>query len=390
MLKDFDFNGPIIDWLNDYAPHGIVTTDTSFVVRGWNRWLEQNTGRCAEDAVGLSLFEIFPDLAQRGLDQLYRNALDGQVTVLAHRFHRYLMKLPARPEHGLSEMQQSARIAPLISGDKIVGTITSIDDVSERVVREGELMKAREEADDANRAKDKFLAVLSHDLRTPLTAILGWARVFRDGPANEKIIRKGAEVIERNAAVQLQLIEQILDISRISTAKLELDLAPIEVRDLVNAALETLEPMAQAKDIRLVRLVPHDRRIAMLDSKRFQQIVWNLVSNALKFTPAGGTVSACLEYMDSCFELRLVDTGKGISEENLFNIFQPLWQAEGSGNQGGLGLGLAIVKNLVELHGGRICAESAGIGQGATFILDIPWSAPANVAARHSVPALRP
>src|SRR5262245_45231546 len=284
MLKDFDFNGPIIDWLNDYAPQGIVTTDTSFVVRGWNRWLEQNTGLTSEDAVGLSLFEIFPDLVQRGLDQLYRNALDGQVTILAHRFHRYLVKLPARPEQGLAEMQQSARIAPLISGDKIVGTITSIDDVSERVVREGELMKAREEADSANQAKDKFLAVLSHDLRTPLTAILGWARVFQEHPESEKMIRKGAEVIERNATVQLQLIEQILDLSRISAAKLELELEPVEVCDLVKDALESVEPMAQAKDIKLERVMPRNSRIALLDSKRFQQIVWNLVSNALKFT----------------------------------------------------------------------------------------------------------
>src|SRR4029077_2074590 len=123
-------------------------------------------------------------------------------------------------------MQQSARIAPLVSGGEIVGTITSIDDVSERVVRESELMKAREEADNANDATDKFLAVLSHDLRTPLTAILGWARVFRDHPESEKMIKKGAEVIERNASVQLQLIEKILDLSRFSAAKLELDLEP--------------------------------------------------------------------------------------------------------------------------------------------------------------------
>jgi PAS domain S-box-containing protein len=381
MLKDFDFNGPIIDWLNDYAPLGIVTTDTAFIVRGWNRWLEQNTGVSADDAVGLSLFAIFPDLVQRGLDQVYRNALEGNVTVLAQRFHRYLVKLPVRPEYGLSEMQQSARIAPLVSGGEIVGTITSIDDVSERVVREHELVKAREEADHANQAKDRFLAVLSHDLRTPLTAILGWARIFLKHPEAEKMMQKGAEAIERSAAVQLELIEQILDLSRISAGKLELDLEPVEVSDLVNAALETLEPMVQAKGIKLERVMPRDSRTTVLDSKRFQQIVWNLVSNSLKFTPAGGSISASLKYLDGGFQFAIADSGKGITPENLPRIFEPLWQAESSTGHGGLGLGLAIVKNIVELHGGRILAESPGIGRGATFTVEIPWSVPANAAA---------
>src|SRR5882672_2447250 len=123
MLKDFNFNGPIIDWLNDYAPQGIVITDTAFIIRGWNRWLEQNTGRSAEASVGVSLFEIFPDLVQRGMDRLYHEALNGHVTVLAHRFHRYLVKLPSKREYDLAEMQQTARVAPLVHDGKVVGTI---------------------------------------------------------------------------------------------------------------------------------------------------------------------------------------------------------------------------------------------------------------------------
>jgi len=386
MLKNFDFNGPIIDWLNDYAPQGIVTTDTALIIRGWNRWLEQATGRSADVVVDRPLFEVFPDLVERGLDRMYRNALDGQVTVLAHRFHRYLVRLPARPEYNLSEMQQSARIAPLVSEGKVVGTITAIDDVSERVVRESELVAAREEADKANAAKDRFLAVLSHDLRTPLTSILGWARIFRSQP-DEEAIRKGAEVIERNVGVQLQLIEELLDVFRISAAKLELDLAPIDVRETLGSALETLEPMASAKGVRLDRGIPDEGRMAVLDSKRFQQIVWNLLSNSLKFTPEGGSVGVTLAYTDHCFHLTIADTGKGISPDNLPHLFEPLWQAEGSGGHGGLGLGLAIVRNLVELHGGSIRAESSGPGQGSRFVVEMPWLGPQSGHCRPALPS---
>src|SRR5262249_7292016 len=156
-------------------------------------------------------------------------------------------------------------------------------------------------------------------------------------------------------------------------AKLELDLEPVEVRDMVNSALETLEPIAQANGIKFERMMPPDSRTAILDAKRFQQIVWNLVSNSLKFTPQGGRVSASLRYTDSHFQLRIADTGKGIEAEALPHIFDPMWQADSSSGHGGLGLGLAIVNNLVELHGGLIHAESAGAGKGATFILDMPW-----------------
>src|SRR5262249_34727187 len=194
----------------------------------------------------------------------------------------------------------------------VIGTITAIHDVSERVVRENELMAAREQADSANKAKDRFLAVLSHDLRTPLTAILGWARIFRDRPGDEKIVRRGTDIIERNAAIQLQLIEELLDMAGSADEKLELNLEAVEVRQIVNDALETLELAAIAKGITLLRSLPNEPQMAKLDPKRCQQIIWNLVSNSLKFTPQGGCVTATLKYESDGFELRIVDTGKGI------------------------------------------------------------------------------
>src|SRR6267142_524547 len=265
MSGNLDFDSAIVHWLTDYAPQGILVTDTSFIIRGWNRWLEQNTGRTAQATLGRSLFEIFPDLMERELDRFYQKALEGQITVLAHRFHGCLIKLPARPEYGLPEMQQSARIAPLVRDGQVVGTITAVEDVSERVVHENQLIAAREAADKANETKDRFLAVLSHDLRTPLTAILGWARVLRDRPQDEQIVRKSAEVIERNVAIQLELIEEILDISRISAAKLKLNIERVNVRETTIMTLETFEPIAAAKGVRIDRGLPDEERTAALD-----------------------------------------------------------------------------------------------------------------------------
>src|SRR2546425_1933217 len=376
MSWNLDFDSAIVHWLNDYAPQGILVTDRSFIIRGWNRWLEQNTGRTAAATLGRSLFEMFPDLVERELDRFYQKALEGQATVLAHRFHRYLITLGARPEYGLTEMQQSARIAPLVREGQVVGTITAIEDVSERVVHENELIGAREAADKANETKDRFLAVLSHDLRTPLSAILGWARILRDRAQDEEIVHKSAEVIERNVVIQLELIEEILDLSRIGAAKLELNIEPVNVREATIVTLETFEPIAASKGVRIDRALPDEERTAALDSRRFQQIIWNLVSNELKFTAAGGSVRTTLTYREEGFQLIIADTGKGISAENLPHVFELLWQAEAGVRQGGLGLGLAIVKDLVELHGGSVRAESPGPGRGAMFIVDMHWTGP--------------
>jgi signal transduction histidine kinase len=378
MLKDSQFDGPIVDWLDAYALRGYMTTDTSLAIRGWNRWLEAKSGIRAQAILGQPLFEVFPDLVARQLDRCFKDALNGQVSVLAHRFHKYLLKFPASTEHKLSEMQQSAYISPLIRDGQVIGTMSVIDDVTERVIRENELLAAREQANKANAAKDRFIAVLSHDLRTPLTATLGWTHVLRDRIRDERVLRRGLEVIDRNASVQLELIEKLLDISRIDSAKLQLEIQPVEISEAIRATLETLEPVAQSKGVRIeCGIMLDQRRRAALDPKRFQQIIWNLISNALKFTPKGGAVRVDVEDFIDGFQLSVADTGKGISAESMPHLFEPLWQADGGITQGGLGLGLAIVKNLVELHGGSIRAESAGLGQGAVFFVRMLWSGPA-------------
>jgi len=382
MLKNPQFDASIVRWLDQYAPRGYFTTDASLIIRGWNRWFENKSGLTAQCVVGRPLFEVFPELLSRQLDRLYQDALSGQVVVLAHRFHKYLIKLPVHPEFGFAEMQQAASIGPLVQDGEVIGTITVIEDVSERVGHENELLAAREEADKANAAKDRFITVLSHDLRTPLTAILGWARVLAERSAEPLITKKGAEVIERNVAIQLGLIEQVLDVSRMNSAKLELEIENVNVREAVGTALDSIEPMAQTKGIRIDRDLIEEPRTAALDSKRFQQVIWNLISNSLKFTPRGGCVRVSLEYDSHDFRLTVADTGKGITADSLPHLFKPLWQAEGSGGHGGLGLGLSIVRTLVELHGGSIGAESPGPGLGAIFTVRMPWAGPQALVER--------
>jgi len=380
-MSDFsNLNSALADWLRESAPQGILTTDAYFIIRGWNRWMEHHSGRTATSVIGLNLFDAFPELIESSFDRFYRDALNGQTTLLAHRFHKYFIRMPAKPEYLLSEMQQTARISPLTAGKKVIGTITSIEDVSERVVRERELDGARQEAEQANRAKDRFLAMLSHDLRTPLTAILGWTKILRDNSPPEEMREKALERIRRNAELQLQLIEQMVDVSRIAAGKFQLQTETIDVKDAIELALDAVQQVAEEKGVRLQRVLPAERRITVADPKRLQQVVWNLLSNAIKFTPKGGCVSITLSYEDDWFQLSISDTGIGISPEHIDSVFKPLWQADDC-QHGGLGLGLAIVQEVVMLHGGSIHVHSGGLGNGTTFVLKMPWAAKSLVSS---------
>lgn len=234
--------------------------------------------------------------------------------------------------------------------------------------------RARAEAEAANRIKDEFLATLSHELRTPLTSVLGWACLLRGSALDDALLEKGLQAIERNAKVQAQLIDDLLDVSRIISGKLHLDVRPIAIASVVEAAISVVRPAADAKSIRLtVRHEPAMRAISG-DSARLQQIVWNLLSNAVKFTPEGGRIELLLEQIDSHARLTVSDTGQGISPEFLPRVFDRFRQADSSTTRdyGGLGLGLAIVRHLVELHGGTVRAESRGEGQGAKFRVTFP------------------
>ena len=233
---------------------------------------------------------------------------------------------------------------------------------------------ARAEADTANSIKDEFLAMVSHELRTPLTSILGWSQLLASGNLNEPESKRALETILRNARAQKEIIDDLLDISRIITGKLRLDVSSVEMNRVIEGVVEGVRPAADARNIQLQTEIDPRTGPISGDPERLQQIIWNLLSNAIKFTPEGGRVEVRLERSDSHVEITISDTGQGIGPELLLHVFDRFRQFDSSSRRrhGGLGLGLSIVRQLVELHGGTVTAESPGAGAGTTFKVILP------------------
>ena len=233
---------------------------------------------------------------------------------------------------------------------------------------------ARAEAETANRMKDEFLATVSHELRTPLNAIIGWSHLIRSGSLDQATLGRAVETIDRNAKSQAQLIEDILDVSRMITGKLRLNNEPVDIASVINAAIDSVQLAVDSKNLQLEVTLDPSARHTLGDSSRLQQIVWNLLANAIKFTPSGGRIEVKVEHAGDDLQIRVSDTGQGISPGFLPFIFDRFRQADGTITRahGGLGLGLAIVRHLVELHGGTIRGDSAGERKGSTFTIRLP------------------
>jgi signal transduction histidine kinase/ActR/RegA family two-component response regulator len=284
----------------------------------------------------------------------------------------------------------SVMIVPLAAQGRAFGAITFVtaesgrrygaedlafaEDLARRASLAVENARLYRQAQEANRIKDEFLATLSHELRTPLTAILGWASMLAEGGLDAGATARAVAAIGRNARAQKQIVEDVLDVSRIITGKLRLEMRPVELRALVQDAVESVRPAAEAKGVYLSTLLAPEVGEVTADPDRLQQVMWNLLSNAVKFTPEGGRVEVELRRAGAHTALRVGDTGQGIEPGFLPHVFDRFRQADmGTTRQhGGLGLGLAIVRHLVELHGGEVSAESAGRGHGSTFTLRLP------------------
>lgn len=299
----------------------------------------------------------------------------------------------------LVERWVSSRGLGIVENGRTVRFVGAMLDVTtkkrvevERVELLARERRARAAAETASRAKDEFLATVSHELRNPLNAILGWSRVLvEERDIDGDRLKKGLEVILRNAKAQVQLVEDILEVSRIVTGKLRLTTNIVDVPTLVEAAIETVRAAAQARRVQLASTIEPSVGTIIADEDRVQQILWNLLSNAVKFTPAGGTVHVTAAKRGDSVELVVSDTGEGIDADFLPYVFERFWQFDGSTTRkhGGLGLGLAIVRHLAELHGGTVRAESAGRGQGATFTVMLPLC-PATSESKQAEPASQP
>jgi PAS domain S-box-containing protein len=305
-----------------------------------------------------------------------------------------LLALVARDSEHLRILRElglrSAMVVPLAAQGRAIGAITLVsaesgrrysradlpfvEDLAHRAALAIENARLYREAQEVNRLKDEFLATLSHELRTPLTAVLGWTRLLGTGQLDEATARRAMDTIERNAQSQVQLIDDILDVSRIIRGKLRLNVRAVELAPVIESAVDSVRPAAEAKGIRLHVVLDRQAGPVSGDPDRLQQVVWNLLSNAIKFTPKDGRVQVLLARADSQLEITISDTGQGIAPEFLPYVFDRFRQADPTTTRahGGLGLGLAIVRHLVELHGGQVRAESAGAGRGATFRVVLP------------------
>ena len=264
-------------------------------------------------------------------------------------------------------------------------------ELADRAVERDELLEAeraaRVEAERANSLKDEFLATVSHELRTPLTAILGWTAMLSEH-AQDPELRHGLDVINRNARAQRQLIEDLLDMSRIMSGKLRIEPKPVLLGEVVRSAIETVMPAAEARGVALVSELDAGEQTIRADAERLEQIIWNLLSNAVKFTPAGGRVSVRAFACGGEATISVTDTGRGMRPEFIPHVFERFRQEDGATTRkaGGLGLGLAIVKRLVELHGGTISASSQGLGKGSVFTVRLPMRSPRPPSQRGQQP----
>jgi PAS domain S-box-containing protein len=360
----------------------VLATDAAGNVQFINSVTARLTGWSAEEAAGRPIGEVFHIVNQRtrkpAENPVARAVREGVIVGLAN--HTLLLSRSGEE----TPIEDSA--APIRSRDgKVLGVVLVFRDVTEsqRAERERERLLERERqsryaAESASRAKDSFLATVSHELRTPLGVILGWTGILRASTGDPQLVARAVEVVERNARLQAKLIDDMLDISRIVSGKVQIAPREIDPTQVVAAAVESLRPSAEEKGVSLeLDLEPMPGPI-VADPDRLQQVVWNLLSNAIKFTPEAGRVAVAQHHLGDHVRIEVRDDGMGIAPERLANVFERFWQADTSATRrhGGLGLGLAIVRHLVEMHGGRVMAESRGEGYGATFAVEIPVRPP--------------
>jgi PAS domain S-box-containing protein len=349
----------------DSSDDAIISKDLNGIVTSWNRGAERMFGYTAQEMIGRSIRTIIPADRQTEEDDVLSRIRNG---IRVEHFETIRLRKDG------TTIPISLSVSPVRDArGKIVGASKIARDISGLKQAQEQTAYAYEQMQIASRMKDEFLATLSHELRTPLNAIVGYARMLRSGTVPEERITQALEVIDRNATALTQIVEDVLDVSRIISGKVRLNLRQLEVSGVLMASIDTVRPGAETKGVELQSDVESVGRISG-DPDRLQQVFWNLLSNAVKFTPRGGCVTVQLAQAGSNVDITVSDTGIGITPEFLPHIFERFRQAESGTTRrhGGLGLGLAIARNIVEMHGGTIEAESAGVGKGSTFRVSLP------------------
>ncbi len=353
----------------------IISKTLDGVITSWNGAAERVFGWTAAEAIGQHITLIIPEEyreEERGvLARLRRgDRIDHFETVRQRKDGQLLdVSITVSPiRDGRGTIVGASKVARDISAQRIL-------EQARQALLERE-QAARTEAEDLNRSKDQFLATLSHELRTPLNAIYGWARMLEGGGLDPAAMRNATQAILRNSTIQVQLIEDLFDVSRVITGNMRLDVRPMNVFAPLEAALDTVRPAAAAKGIRLDTALDPRATPIMGDPGRIQQVVWNLLVNAVKFTPKGGRVELRLRRVNSHIQIMVSDTGEGIAADQVAHLFERFRQADTGPTRRhtGLGIGLSLVKHLVELHGGTVSGMSAGLGQGSTFTVQLPVS----------------
>jgi len=362
--------------LVEFAEDAIISKTLDGIVTTWNPAAEKLFGYTAAEIIGKPITILVPEHDADEEPQILRRIRRGEP------IEHYETK--RRRKDGRI-LQVSQTISPIRDAlGRVIGVSNITRDITEQKRaerRERETLRqaqeAQRQAEEANIAKDNFLATISHELRTPITAILGWSRILMSGQISPERQRKAVETIDRNARSQAQLIEDLLDISRIVSGRLRVEFKPVDLPAVISAAVEAVRPAAEAKQIRIQTVLSSGAGPILGDSERLQQVMWNLLSNAIKFTPKDGSIQIQLQRVESQVELQVNDTGAGIKREFLPHLFERFTQADNSitRSSGGLGMGLAIVKSLVEIHGGLVSATSGGEGKGSTFVVKFPISA---------------
>jgi PAS domain S-box-containing protein len=356
----------MVAWELDVATGKVVTSDTATEVLGLPP--DQEPRYLSE---GFNL--LHPDDVEA-----HRTRMEDAIKNLTTFHSQFRLVRPIDGTTAWMEERGVARKDPVTGQVRVVAVVMDVTEAKRAEQEREELLEreraARSEAERASRLKEDFLATLSHELRTPLTAIFGWAQLLENGTHDAASLKEGLTAISRNARAQTQLIEDLLDMSRITTGKMRLEVQRVDLSDVIGAAVESVRPAADAKNIRLIKVLDSSRTSVSGDPHRLQQVVWNLLTNAIKFTPKGGRVQVVLERVNSHVQLSVIDTGKGIEQSFLPHVFERFRQADASTTRhvGGLGLGLSIVKQLVELHGGTVSVHSGGEDQGATFTVLLP------------------